>query len=100
MPSSRTSVRMRAEIQRAIRDDALVFLACFSHSSVSRGSSYQNEEISLAVDQLRVRRPDVPWLIPVRFDSCRIPYRDIGGGRTLASLQRADLFGDHLKEDA
>lgn len=90
----------RAEIQRAIRDDALVFLACFSHSSVSRGSSYQNEEISLAVDQLRVRRPDVPWLIPVRFDSCQIPYRDIGGGRTLASLQRADLFGDHLEEDA
>jgi hypothetical protein len=90
----------RAEIQRAIRDDALVFLACFSHSSVSRGSSYQNEEISLAVEQLRVRRPDVPWLIPVRFNDCEIPYRDIGSGRTLESLQRADLFGDHLEENA
>jgi TIR domain len=90
----------RSEIQRAIRDDALVFLACFSHSSVSRGSSYQNEEIGLAVDQLRLRRPDVPWLIPVRFSNCKIPYRDIGGGRTLESLQRADLFGEHREEHA
>jgi hypothetical protein len=36
----------------------------------------------------------VPWLIPVRFDDCDIPDLDLGGGRTLASIQRADLFGD------
>jgi hypothetical protein len=54
----------------------------------------------LAMEQLRLHRPDVPWLIPVRFDDCDIPEYDIGGGRTLASIQRADLFGKGYAENA
>ena len=88
----------RANIRRAITDDALAFIACFSHRSLGRDRSYQNEELVLAIDQLRLRRPDAPWLIPVRFDECAIPDRDLGGGRTLASIQSADLFGDHIAE--
>ena len=88
----------RTIIRRAITDDALVFLACFSKKSLARNRSYQNEELTLAIEQLRMRRPDDPWLIPVRFDECDIPDRDIGGGRTLASIQRADLFGDRVDE--
>lgn len=34
------------------------------------------------------------WLIPVRFDNVPIPDFDIGGGRTLASLQYVDIFDD------
>jgi hypothetical protein len=90
----------RAEIRRAITDNALVFIACFSHASLARGRSYQNEELTLAIEQLRLRRPDDPWLIPVRFDECEIPDRDIGGGRTLTSIQHADLFGDRSDESA
>ena len=84
----------RAEITKTITGQALVFLACFSSASARRVVSYQNEELTLAIDQLRLRRPNDPWLIPVRFDDCEIPHRDIGGGRTLASIQRADLFGE------
>ena len=84
----------RAKIRRAITDDALVFIACFSSRSVARARSYQNEELLLAIEQLRLRRPDDLWLIPVRFDDCVIPDLEFGGGRTLASIQRADLFGD------
>jgi len=84
----------RAKIRRSIADNVLVFIACFSSRSVARQKSYQNEEILLAIEQLRLRRPDEPWLIPVRFDDCEIPERDIGGGRTLASIQRVDLFAD------
>ena len=40
----------------------------------------------------------LPWLIPVRFDDCAIPDRDIGGGRALSSIQRADLFGPTLAD--
>ena len=47
----------------------------------------------VAVEELRRRRPDVPWLIPVRLDDCMIPELDIGAGRMLASIQCADLFG-------
>jgi hypothetical protein len=90
----------RAEIRRAITDNALVFIACFSQASIARGKSYQNEELTLAVEQLRQRPPDYPWLIPVRLDECEIPDRDIGGGRTLTSIQHADLFGDHFDQHA
>ena len=88
----------RAEIRRAITHDALVFLACFSHSSLARKVSYQNEELALAIEQMRLRRPGEPWLIPVRFDDCDVPDIDIGGGRSLASIQRADLFGEPPEE--
>jgi hypothetical protein len=64
------------------------------------GKSYQNEELTLAIEQMRLRPPDHPWLIPVRFDDCDIPDRDIGGGRTLDSIQRADLFGDRAEDGA
>jgi hypothetical protein len=83
----------RVKIREAIADDALVFIACFSRRGVARRKSYQYEELWLAVDQLRSRRPDVPWLIPVRFDECDIPGFDIGGGRTLSSIEYVDLFG-------
>jgi hypothetical protein len=83
----------RAKIRNAITHDALVFIACFSSRSAARQQSYQNEELLLAIDQLRRRRPDDPWLIPVRFDDFDVPDLELGAGRTLASIQRVDLFG-------
>jgi hypothetical protein len=90
----------RTKIRQAITADALVFIACFSRNSLARDVSYQNEELVLAIEQLRLRRPDQPWFIPVRFDDCAIPELDIGGGRTLGSIQRADLYGDRREEHA
>jgi hypothetical protein len=84
----------RVEIRKAIGEGTLVFIACFSSISLARPRSIQNEELLLAVEQLRMRLPDDPWLIPVRFDDCRVPDIEIGGGRTLTSLEPADLFGD------
>lgn len=49
---------------------------------------------------MQLRRPDEPWLIPVRFDNCNIPGRDIGGGRSLASIHAADLFDDSFHDGA
>jgi TIR domain len=88
----------RRMIRRAITDNALVFIACFSSQSLAKKKSYQNEELALAVEQLRQRQPDDPWLIPVRFDDCEVPDLDIGAGRTLASIERADLFGDRYEQ--
>jgi hypothetical protein len=65
---------------------ALVFVVCYSRASLRRRRSYQNEEIVLAIEQLRQRRPDDPWLIPVRLEECEIPDLDLGGGRTLTSI--------------
>lgn len=52
----------RAQIRQAISSETLVFLACFSGNSAQRSKTYQNEELLLAIDQIRLRRPDVPWL--------------------------------------
>jgi hypothetical protein len=88
----------RLMIRRAISRDALAFIACFSQASLSKARSYQNEELVLAIDQLRQRSPEQPWLIPVRFDDCQIPDLDLGAGRTLSSIHRADLFGARYRQ--
>lgn len=82
------------KIREAIQGDALVFLACFSTASAARNRTYQNEELVVAIEAFRQRRPDEPWLIPVRLDDCAITDREIGAGRMLSSLQRVDLFGE------
>lgn len=89
----------RTAIRRAITNGAFVFLACFSRQGLTQATTHQNEELTLAIDQMRIRRPDRPWLIPVRFDDCTIPDLDVGGGRTLASIQRADLFGQGYEQN-
>ena len=89
----------RAKIRQAIQDDALVFIACFSRQGTERTRSYQNEELLLAIEELRLRRPEEPWLIPVRLDECDIPNLEIGAGRTLRWLQRVDLFGDKAETE-
>lgn len=85
----------RFRIREAITDNSLVFIACFSHNSLARVVTFQNDELMVAIEQMRLRRPDQPWLIPVRLSDCTIPARDLGEGRTLNSLQRVDLFGEH-----
>jgi hypothetical protein len=82
----------RLEIRDAIRGGSLAFVACFSENSERKESSYQNEELVLAVEQMRVRHPGGLWLIPVRFAVCSIPAFDLGAGRTLDALQHVDLF--------
>ena len=81
------------KIREAIENGSLAFIACFSRSSTQKAKSYMNAEMNLAVDQIRLMRPGHIWLLPVRLDDCELPFFDLGGGRTLNSLQRIDLFG-------
>lgn len=81
----------KIQIRNAITNDSLAFLACFSTNSNNRDTTYQNEELILAAEQMRLRSPGRSWLVPVRFDSCQIPYYDLGAGRSFDSLQRVDL---------
>lgn len=88
----------RDQIRQAITGRALAFIACFSRNGLTRARSYQSEELILAVDEFR-QRPGDPWLIPVRLDDCKIPDLRIGGGRTLAQLRSADLFGEQRERE-
>src|SRR5215831_7196504 len=52
----------RTKIREAIAADSLAFVACFSKNSESRTKSYQRDELLLAIEQLRLRSPDHPYL--------------------------------------
>lgn len=45
----------KLKIRRAIKDDSLALIACFSAASQACAKSYQNEELLLAVEQFRLR---------------------------------------------
>jgi len=83
--------RWRDAIREAIADGAF-FIACFSQEYVQRTRTYMNEELTLAIDELRQRRADQSWFIPVVLNKCALPDRSIGAGETLASIQNVALY--------
>lgn len=93
-------VNWKAEIRKAIRSGALVFIACFSENSRTRHKSVMNEELTLAVEEFRLMAPGATWLVPVRFDDGPIPEWDLGAGRSLGDLQYASLFGEQYTTEA
>lgn len=78
--------RWKDAVREAIRAGDL-FLACFSRSYFARKKSYMNEELILALDELRQRPTDRSWFVPISLDGSGIPQRTIGGGETLHDLQ-------------
>jgi hypothetical protein len=89
----------KSKIREAIKNGALAFIACFSSNSVGKPKTFMNEELVLAVEQIRLMQPGHVWLIPVRLDDCQLLEYDLGAGRTLESIQRIDLFGPKREEN-
>jgi len=85
--------RWKIEIRRAIEGGAF-FIACFSKAYVDRDKSYMNEELTIAIDQLRLRPSNRAWFIPVLLEGGIVPDRPIGGGETLRDIQWIDLTED------
>ena len=85
--------RWKQAIRKAIRQGAF-FIACFSREYNNLGQTYMNEELTLAIEELRQRPTDRIWFIPVKLNSCDIPDRNIGGGETLQDLQYVNLYED------
>jgi hypothetical protein len=85
--------RWKDAIRLAIQSGSL-FLACFSREYAMRDRSFMNEELAIAIDELRLRPSDRSWFIPIVLGSGSVPNRDIGGGETLHSLQWVDLSND------
>lgn len=85
--------RWKREIRRAITEGGF-FVACFSAEYSSRGRTYMNEELTIAIEELRQRPTDRAWFIPVMLSACQIPDRDIGAGETLRDIQWVELWRD------
>jgi len=76
-------------VRNAISNGAF-FIACFSEEYSSRDCTYMNEELTLAIEQLRQRQPHRAWFIPLLL-SGEIPDREIGAAKTLRDLQWVEL---------
>lgn len=89
----RPGTRWKEAVRTAISQGAF-FLACFSDQAVRKRRSYMNEELTLAIDELRLRPADRAWFVPIRLDGCELPRRPISSGETLADIQWVDLSVD------
>ncbi|MCB2145299.1 MAG: pentapeptide repeat-containing protein [Deltaproteobacteria bacterium] len=78
-------------IRTAIRR-GVFFLACFPKDT----KTSLDEELALAIDELRQRPADREWFVPVKLADGSIPDCSIGGGETLRSLPWIDLHPDWL----
>jgi HEAT repeat protein len=85
--------RWKDAIQEAINQGAF-FIACFSIESSQRVKTYMNEELTLAIEELRQRPTDQSWFIPVLLNESSVPNRSIGAGETLQSIQHVRLDQD------
>jgi hypothetical protein len=86
LPGQRWASVIRREI-----NDGDFFVACFSAAYAERMKTFMNEEIIVAIEQLRLRRPDMIWFLPVLLQPISIPAFDIGAGRALDALQGLDI---------
>jgi HEAT repeat protein len=83
--------RWRDAIKKAIRDGKF-FIACFSNESSQRDRTHMNEELTIAIDELRTRPSDRTWFIPVLLNETHIPTRPISSGEDLSDLQLVKLY--------
>ena len=92
---SRTSIepgtRWKEQIRQGIQDGGF-FLACFSAEYLARQRTHMNEELHLAIDELRQRHGAQPWFIPVKLNPCDIPDIRISAVETLNDLHYVELY--------
>lgn len=82
-------ISWKEAIRKAIRHGDY-FIACFSQEYEQKGRTYMNEELTLAIEEIRLRPRDTSWFIPIVL-SGRVPDWDIGAGRTLRDIQWIDF---------
>ncbi len=85
--------RWKDSIRAAIQDGS-AFVACFSSAYHAKRRTYMNEELAIAVEELRLRPRDRSWFFPVLLDDVDIPAIPIGPAETLQDLQAVSLAAD------
>lgn len=89
----RPGTRWKRAIRKAIKEGDF-FIACFSPNYINRASTYMNEELALAIEELRQKSIDRAWLIPVLLSECEVPDMEIRTGETLLDIQQVRLYED------
>lgn len=81
------------QIRDAIRSGKH-FIACFSSSYPTSEKTFMNEELIIAIDELRQRSHHTNWFIPLVFGKGRVPPIDIGAGKNISDIQYIDFNSD------
>jgi hypothetical protein len=90
--SIQPGARWKDAIRAAIEGGAF-FVACFSKSYSDRACTYMNEELALAIEELRLRPRMRAWFLPLLLDDSEAPDLPIGPGETLGDVQTLRLDG-------
>lgn len=86
-------VSWRESIRQAIIGGDF-FLACFSRGYVEKARTYMNEELILAIEELRLRSFQKSWFIPVILDDCILQDLAIRASDRLSDIQHVTLSDD------
>jgi formylglycine-generating enzyme required for sulfatase activity len=88
--------RWQKAIEEAIRS-GVFFVACFSQAYAARTRTHMNEELLIAIEEVRLRPEEASWFIPIRLDDSEIPDRRIGPELGIHSFEWLDMFPDWAK---
>ena len=88
--------RWEDAMRRAI-EEGNFFLACFSQNWMLKQRSVMNEELLIAVDEMKKLQYGTVWFLPVKLTPCIIPAIPIGAGQTLHNLPWVNLYSDWKK---
>jgi hypothetical protein len=86
--------RWRAAIKNAIQNGQF-FMACFSREYNERERTHMNEEITIAIDELRLRPSETMWFIPVLINETRIPSKSISSTEDLSDINAVNCMKAH-----
>ena len=82
--------RWKDSIENAIRR-GVYFISFHSRSRQNKVRTYANEELGIAIEEIRLRSENTIWFIPVKIDDCTIESRRIGSASNLSDFQFCDL---------
>lgn len=85
------------EIRKAISSGSY-FIPVFSKEWNDREYSVANDELLIAVEELRRRPYNQLWIIPVKANKCEIPEIPVGASRTLNSIHHIDFSAVTLSQ--
>jgi hypothetical protein len=93
--SIKPGARWKDAIREAIRQGDF-FIACFSNeyttrTVIDRKKTHMNEELTIAIEELRQYDTSREWFIPILLSECDIPARSIGPGETLKDINWVTL---------
>jgi HEAT repeat protein len=91
--SIKPGARWKDAIRNAIKEGAF-FIACFSNEYASKSKTYMNEELTLAIEELRQFGTGREWFIPLLLSECDVPARSIGAGETLLDINWVPFYED------